>query len=88
MSCLVPERDDPAAAYRQPDAEVLIFDAHTTVMAEELRAFLAGWLGLAPEDYQSADLQTAAAVLVDRLGLRRGGDRYYDQVVAHLLGLS
>lgn len=80
--------DDPAADYRQPAAEVLIFDPHTTVAAEELRAFLAGWVGLAPEDYQVEDLQTAAAVLVDHLGLRRGGDRYYNRVVEHLLGLS
>ena len=73
-----------AAAYRYPPAEALIFDDHTAVMAEELSAFLAGWLGLAPEDYAPADLQTAAAVLVDRLGLRGNGWRA--RLVARRLG--
>lgn len=76
---------DPATAYRQPPAEALTFDAHTAVVAEELSAFLAGWLGLAPGDYPPADLQTAAAVLVARLGLRHGGWSYYYRVVARLL---
>lgn len=61
---------DPVAAYHDPPAKVLIFDEHAAVMAEELSAFLAGWQGLTPGDYTPAYLQTAAAVMVDRVRLR------------------
>jgi hypothetical protein len=76
---------DLAATYHCPPAEDLIFDHHTAVLAEELSAFLAGWLGLAAADYTPADLQTAAAVMVDHLGLRHGALRMAQRVIAHML---
>lgn len=88
MAALSISPADSAASYRQPPAEALVFDPHTAVMAEELAAFLAGWLGLAPGDYQPADLETAAAVMVDRLGLRRGAVRMQQRVIARYLGLG
>lgn len=75
------------AAYREPTADVLIFDAATQVMSEELAGFLAGWLGLAPGDYTPDELRTAAAVMVDRLGLREGAQRFYTRLVISTLGL-
>lgn len=77
-----------AAAYHTPRAEALIFDVQTEIMSEELAGFLAGWLGLAPTDYQPVDLQTAAAVLVDRLGLREGYQHWYTRIYARLAGLG
>ncbi len=79
--------DDLSADYRDPPAELLIFDHHTAALAEELAAFLQGWLDLPPADYAPADLQAAAAVMVARLGLRHGADRHIDRVVARLIGL-
>lgn len=76
-----------AAAYRHPPTEALIFDESTAIISDELAGFLAGWLGLAPEDYAPADLQTAAAVLVDRLGLR-SEHIWRTRIVARLLGFD
>ena len=79
---------DLATDYRHPPAEALVFDARTAVMAEELSAFLAGWLGLAPGDYTPADLQTAAAVMVEHLGLRDGARRMSQRLIAKTLGIG
>lgn len=78
---------DPVAAYRCPAVDDLIYDDLTAIMAEELSALLSGWLGLTPELYPPVDIQTVAAVMVDRLGLREDALRLRQRVMCRILGL-